>query len=77
MCVRCGPSCRRRRDGRARTQRAMLCAISGAAPVRAVVTRRGIVYERSLIEKVIEVRIETRERDWGGAGARSRGRTED
>jgi len=34
----------------------MFCAISGTTPTTAVVTPRGIVYERSLIVKAIEVR---------------------
>jgi len=40
----------------ARVRDFMLCAISGTTPTTPVVTPRGIVYERSLIVKAIEVR---------------------
>jgi len=41
----------------------MFCAISGTTPTTAVVTPRGIVYERSLIVKAIEVRRRRRDDD--------------
>ncbi len=52
----------------------MFCAISGTTPTTAVVTPRGIVYERSLIVRAIEVRRrrdddETKE-DWTRMNAR-------
>jgi len=57
----------------------MFCAISGTTPTTAVVTPRGIVYERSLIVRAIEVRRrrdddETKE-DWTRMNARD-GRAE-
>jgi len=34
----------------------MFCAISGTSPIAPVVTARGVVYEKALIVKAIEVR---------------------
>ena len=50
----------------------MFCAISGAAPARPVVTPRGVLYERSLIVKAIEVRARTRGRRERAMGRRAR-----
>jgi len=57
---------RRRADGDARLRGrpspvvvggvAMLCAISGTTPTNAVVTPGGVVYDKTLIVKAIEVR---------------------
>ena len=49
----------------------MFCAISGAAPARPVVTPRGVLYERSLIVKAIEVRVRT-EGEGRAMGGRAR-----
>jgi len=56
----------------------MLCAISGTTPTTAVVTPRGIVYERSLIVKAIEVRRRRRRRRRArGVCGRRRGRRDE
>ena len=52
-------------------RRGMFCAISGAAPARPVVTPRGVLYERSLIVKAIEVRART-EGEGRAMGGRAR-----
>ena len=70
-----GAGARRARRARAagvRDAGRMFCAISGAAPAHPVVTPRGVLYERSLIVKAIEVRARTRRRRERAMGRRAR-----
>jgi len=53
----------------------MFCAISGTTPTHPVVTPGGVLYERSLIVKAIEVRTSERTNERATATAEEGART--